>query len=220
MQKRLFLSLVGVSSVFLVPALVFAAPKVPAPSNLDAVAVSHMEISLSWQDNSDNETGFIVERGTDGVNFSELANVEANIVVYSNSGLQSNTAYYYRVRAFKVRGQRIDYSAYSNVDSATTLMDPLQLPAAPSGLTATLGSSTGTSTPITLTWVDNADNETGFSVQRSMDGLNFGNIAFLGANATTFENLVANGFTYYYRVKAVNADGSSDYSNVAFVTVP
>lgn len=87
-----------------------------APSALVATAISKTRIDLSWTDNSNNETGFKIERSTDGTNFSQIATVGANVSTYSNNGLKSNKTYWYRVRAYNGTGN----SAYSNVASAKT----------------------------------------------------------------------------------------------------
>jgi formylglycine-generating enzyme required for sulfatase activity len=88
-----------------------------APSNLRAEAVSSRQINLTWDDNSNNEDGFKVERktGAGGV-WSEIRQTIADITSYGNSGLASNTTYYYRVLCFNAGGN----SAYSNEASATT----------------------------------------------------------------------------------------------------
>ena len=43
------------------------------PSNLLATAISSGRIGLSWTDNSPDETGFSLERSTDGMTFSTIA---------------------------------------------------------------------------------------------------------------------------------------------------
>jgi predicted phage tail protein len=94
-------------------------PTIPAaPSNLLASALSKTQISLSWTDNSANETGFRIERcaGANCTNFVEITTVGANIKNYTNTGLKRNTTYRYRVRAFNSAGA----SAYSNTATATT----------------------------------------------------------------------------------------------------
>jgi PKD repeat protein len=94
-------------------------PTIPAaPSNLLASALSKTQISLSWTDNSANETGFRIERcaGANCTNFIEITTVGANIKNYTNTGLKRNTTYRYRVRAFNSAGS----SAYSNTATAAT----------------------------------------------------------------------------------------------------
>lgn len=87
------------------------------PSNLKAAALSSSQISLAWLDNSNNETGFSLERSLDGANWSPFATVGSNIASYADSGLNAATTYYYRVRAYNSSGN----SAYSNISSTPTL---------------------------------------------------------------------------------------------------
>ena len=93
-------------------------PTVPAaPGSLTATAASSSTITLAWSDNSNNETGFDIERSTDNVNWAALASVGSNIQSYGDTGLAASTSYYYRVRAKNSAGS----SSYSNVANATTL---------------------------------------------------------------------------------------------------
>lgn len=93
-------------------------PAIPAaPAGLTATAASSSTINLSWTDNSNNETGFDIERSTDNVNWAALLTVGSNSQSYGNTGLAASTTYYYRVRAKNSAGN----SAYSNVANATTL---------------------------------------------------------------------------------------------------
>ncbi|HWQ12020.1 MAG TPA: S8 family serine peptidase [Roseiflexaceae bacterium] len=96
-----------------------AAPTAPAaPTNLTASAASRTQVNLSWIDNANNEDGFRIERcsGKNCTNFAEIATVGANVTSYSNTGLNANTTYRYRVRAFNAVGN----SAYSNIVSVKT----------------------------------------------------------------------------------------------------
>lgn len=88
-----------------------------APSSLTATASGTSAINLSWTDNSNNETGFKLERKTgSGGSWSEIAgSIAANSVSYSNTGLSANTTYYYRIRSYNTAGN----SSYSNESSAT-----------------------------------------------------------------------------------------------------
>lgn len=69
-----------------------------------------------------------------------------------------------------------------------------------------------------LTWTDNASDETGYTIERSTDGVSYAAIDSVAANTETYDNNVSPGATYYYRVRANNANGGS-YSNVDSVTV-
>lgn len=83
------------------------------PTNLTAM-VSSSSTVLNWSQSSTNEEGFKVERGIDGVNFTEIATKGINTTNHVDPGLASGT-YYYRVRAFNVIGN----SGYSNTASTT-----------------------------------------------------------------------------------------------------
>jgi len=65
-----------------------------APTNLTATATGTYEIDLAWTDNSNNETGFAVQRSTDGTNFAQIGTVGADVTIYRNAGLAAGTTYY------------------------------------------------------------------------------------------------------------------------------
>jgi hypothetical protein len=90
-----------------------------APGNLNATTVSRTQINLNWTDNSNNESGFKIERCTGGncTKFQQITTVGAGVTSFSNTGLRKATTYRYRVRAYNAAGN----SAYSNISSATTL---------------------------------------------------------------------------------------------------
>jgi len=95
------------------------APQPPtAPGNLTASAQSRNRIRLSWSDNSNNETGFSIERcaGAGCTSFAPIAQVGAGATSFADTGLSRRTTYRYRVRAFNPAGN----SAYSPIASATT----------------------------------------------------------------------------------------------------
>ena len=183
-----------------------------APSDLTASAEAGPQVSLAWTDNATDETGFVIQRSTDGVNFTDLTTLPAESVSYVDTALTAGTTYTYQVAAFNAGGP----SAYSNTASAT-IPGP-QGPAAPDALEAVVEADIPM---IHLQWSDNSADETGFVIQRSTDGVNFSELATAVANVATYDDLaVFGGFTYTYRVAAFNANGSSDYSNTASGTVP
>lgn len=67
------------------------------PVNLAVDTIKEMEVTLSWQDISDNETGFVIER-RDGETWSEIHTAAANDTGYVDSGISAFGDYYYRVR--------------------------------------------------------------------------------------------------------------------------
>lgn len=85
-----------------------------APSGLSATAQSSLKIKLVWTDNSNNESGFLIERSTNQTSWSQIGTASANINTYTASGLKSGITYYFRVRAYNNSGS----SDYSNIASA------------------------------------------------------------------------------------------------------
>ena len=170
------------------------------PSGLSAASVSATQINLAWTDNSNNETGFKVERSTDGgANFTPLFTTAANAVSFNDSGLNANSTLTYRVRAANGSGD----SAASNSASATTW------PLAPTGLLATAVSAS----QIDLNWTDTNTGESGTHIERSTDGVIFSEIATVSANVNTYSNTGLSASTpYTYRVRAYNGGGNSAYS--------
>jgi ribosomal protein S6E (S10) len=182
---------------------------VNAPSSLSAT-VSGNSINLGWTDNSTNETGFTIERSSPGSVFSVLTTLGANVTTYTDATAVAGVAYTYRIKA---TGGTSD-SGFSNTSVATI---PMVIPVAdPSGLVATAGSSS-----INLSWVDNSNNETGFSIERSSPGSAFAVLAEVGANITTHIDATAvAGIVYTYRVKATGGTSGSGYSNTSVATIP
>lgn len=101
-------------------------------------------------------------------------------------------------------------NAFKAVSGASTTMSP------PSSLTATAVSSS----QINLSWADNSTTETGFRIERSSSsGGPYTQIATVGTNVTTYSNSgLSASTTYYYRVRAYNANGNSASSSVASAT--
>jgi len=81
-----------------------------APSNLATTNQGDNSIGLTWSDNSDDESGFYLERATGDSAFSQLAALPANSSSYSDTQLTAGQTYTYRVRAWNSNGN----SAFSD----------------------------------------------------------------------------------------------------------
>lgn len=93
-----------------------AAAPAPASATL-ARPVSIMTNAVTWIDNSDNETGFKIERKRGSLGeFEPVAIVGPNVTSFTDTPLRSGTGYWYRVRAFNAAGG----AAASRHDAART----------------------------------------------------------------------------------------------------
>lgn len=90
-----------------------------APSSLSTTALGTNTIQLAWVDNSSNETGSKIFRGTVSGSYVLIATVGPNITTYLDSGLAENTRYYYVVQAYNTAG-----FAQSNEDDDLTDTSP------------------------------------------------------------------------------------------------
>ncbi|MCD6288728.1 MAG: fibronectin type III domain-containing protein, partial [Candidatus Hydrogenedentes bacterium] len=184
-----------------------------APTDLQAGAISSSTIRLTWRDTSDIEEGFDIERSLEpDSGFELVTTVEPNRQSYDDVSLEPATRYYYRVRATNSVGG----SGYSNVADATTQNTPPVLPETPTDLAATATSSSS----IDITWRDNADNEDGFILERSLSAdSGFVSIATLAPDMAGYTDTGLDPSTqYYYRVKSFNGAGNSAPSNIVAVT--
>lgn len=72
-----------------------------APTDLDGIPLGGSQIDLTWQDNSDDEDGFILERRLESEeSFLEIIRLDPNTTTFSDSGLESLTTYCYQVSSF------------------------------------------------------------------------------------------------------------------------
>ena len=106
----------GVPSVGSIVRLGVGVPAPAAPSNLSATAVSSNRIDLAWTDNASNELGVRIERSIDGSTFFEFATAAQNATSYSDTAVNPQTKYWYRVRAYNAGGA----SSLAGPVSATT----------------------------------------------------------------------------------------------------
>lgn len=182
------------------------------PTNLIAIADTFF-VELSWNDNSDNELGFKIERKDDLLHIAApwvlVDSVGANVTAFTDSGLIPFTTYSYRIYAFNEFGN----SPYSDSVQSTTII--------PVELTSFAASIVGYS--VSLNWSTATElNNSGFEIQKSIDKSNWNAVAFVSGNGTTTEvqnysytdNLTSvTNQTLYYRLKQIDFDGTFTFSN-------
>jgi len=185
-------------------------PPAPAtPTGLIATGVSATVISLDWDDIA-GATSYTVKRyanNTDAgndTNGTTLTCASVSVSACLSGDLNAETAYYFRVRASNAGGS----SALAAVVSGSTTV---AAPTTPTALAAVAISAVA----IDLDWDDIAG-ATSYTVKRYADNTDAGNdangITLSCTNAS--ESACAStglsaGTTYYYRVSATNAGGSS-----------
>jgi subtilisin family serine protease len=187
-----------------------------APSNLIAYARAWDLIELRWNDNSNNEVGFEIQRkdqyktaylhwNCKDINSTTYAYVEDPV-----STTEQRT-YTYRVRAANKAG----ISSFSNTYSASV---PYTVPDAPTNLS---GQSPVLEQDVNISWSNHAINAQYVYVERTIYGEdNWQVLATLSFNADAYEdNNAQAGYTYQYRVRAGNPLGYSSYSNTISIEV-
>ncbi|MEW6181953.1 MAG: stalk domain-containing protein [Bacillota bacterium] len=188
------------------------------PSELTMTGSTAGTISLAWRDNSSNENAFCIYRSGDGILFTEVGSVGANVTAYTDSGLSPATMYWYKIIGRNDWGD----GNYSNVVNVTTLAGAPPaggIPAAPTGLAATSLSSSS----IRVTWFDGSTDETGFRVKRAGAAAHgsyadFATITTLAADTTSYTDTgLAAATEYWYIVEAFNAGGYA-YGSAASAT--
>jgi FtsP/CotA-like multicopper oxidase with cupredoxin domain len=198
-----------------------------APSGL-ASAISGNNLTLTWDDNSISETSFTVQRMTGTGPWVDLGTIQSPLNQpnthgsrsFTDSGYTPTADYQYRVAAKNTVGYGGAFMSLT-VQSTSAPLAIVNPPAAPTALTATLQ----TGPQISLTWTDNATNETGFILERSVNGGAFQVLtnppAHTGTGFVTFvDTPVTAGTTYAYQVRATNTSGPSGNSNTVTLTVP
>ena len=77
-----------------------------APSNVVFTSITRNSVVVNWQDNSNNEDGFEIQRclGTKCTNYARVGTTATNVVRFTDSGLSASTNYSYRVRSFNSAG--------------------------------------------------------------------------------------------------------------------
>jgi uncharacterized protein len=185
-----------------------------APTQLTANAVSYHEIQLTWVDNSDNESGFRIERrkGVGGT-FEFVGNAAADTTAFRDKNLEPNTTYYYRMVSY-INGARSSETTLGDIFATTQNVPVPEIP-------SELALSSQSSGSVVLSWTDTSSIEAGFKIQRKIGQGAFEEIATVNQNTTLFNDTGIEEFqSYAYRIHAFNESGDSGFSNEVQAVIP
>ena len=184
-----------------------ATPAAPTDLVFSDYSPENRTVQMSWTDNSDDETNFVVQYSVDGgATWRNSAILDADVATRTATGISENRVYLFRVAARNAYGLS-DWLEGAFEASNGTNPDL----AAPTDLVFSDYSSAKKT--VRMSWTDSSDNETSFVVQYSVDGgFSWRESATLDANSTS---RVATGLTpdrvYRFRVAASNELGRSEW---------
>ncbi|MEK7212760.1 MAG: hypothetical protein AAB686_03720, partial [Patescibacteria group bacterium] len=196
-----------------------------APTNLtvkiSSISETGASISASWSDNSDNESSFKLYRRLTGYTWFEARSTGSGSgTTYSASdSVTASGTYEYKVQACNSLG----CSADSNIATiSVTLPIPTTIPAVPSNVAAKITTLAETEARISVSWTDNADNETEFRIHRRLAGGTWFQVTTTGAGSGTSRSVsdtITVAGTFEYKIQACNTLGCSEFSAIGSVTV-
>jgi hypothetical protein len=180
-----------------------------APQNLAAADAGDRSASLRWQDTSDNEQTFDIERNPAFP--GGQVKVNANLATFVDADAPAGTVQY-RVRASNNAGAS-SFTPWADVLIAESI------PAAPNSFAAI---DAGNNRDVRLNWGDASDNEAGFRIERQKQASGvWGTTSALNASANTTSLVDQPGpGPVRYRIASTNTAGVSAFSAWVNVTVP
>ncbi|MCJ7820920.1 MAG: fibronectin type III domain-containing protein, partial [Bacteroidales bacterium] len=187
-----------------------------APIANEASNIGQTDFMANWSASA-TATGYYLDVAED-INFTTIItdynNLDVlNVLSYTITGLEINTTYYYRIRAYNSGG----ISGSSNIISVTTLLNPPDPPSAPIEDDATEISQTS----FTANW-SSTESATGYQLDVATDNSftnfisGYNNLEILNDTSYEISGLTTNSY-YYYRIRAYNSGGISPNSGTVEV---
>ncbi|OIK08740.1 hypothetical protein BIV60_25550 [Bacillus sp. MUM 116] len=173
------------------------------PGGVKATSAGYSKVKVTWGAVSGAQGYQIFRATTKTGTYSYLATTSSSS--YTNSGLVTNRAYYYKVRAYRVVNGTAVYSSYSTIVSGTPVL------AAPTGLKASRASSTS----IKLTW-NKGTEASGYEIFRatSYKGVYTKVVTLTSGSTISYTNTkLSKGKLYYFKIRAYRiVNGQKIYS--------
>ncbi len=154
------------------------------------------------------DDGLPTSPGAVSVNWTMVSGT--GTATFSNAGSAAATASFSKAGTYLLRLTATDGALSACDELVVTVIAAEPVPSAPINLAA----SPWSDTEVTVTWTDSSTNETGFQVERSLDGVTWSVAGTVSAYVTSVRDAgLASGTSYYYRVRAWNDAGWSAASS-------
>ena len=173
-------------------------------SGIKATSNSYNSIKLTWNKTVNGANGYAVYRSTskDGKYTLRKTITSKNTIEFTDTGLDTNTTYYYKVRPYRMIEDKKEYGSYSEIVCAKPVL---------SKTTITVSS---TSKKATIKW-NKVLGASGYKVYSatSSDGTYSLKKTITSINTLSYTNTnLVSGKTYYYKVRAYrNVNGKVVY---------
>jgi hypothetical protein len=174
-------------------------------------------VTLTWQDNSNNEEGFGIEMlSPGGADFTEIGTVGPNILEYKLT-LSGNYGdmFCFRVFAFNATADSPDSNVACQALPDGPSLPPVSAPSTPGGLHSTSVSPKS----IGIAW-ETVPDETQYFLERRLGNTTDMGIILAGDQTSFTDQDVKRNRNYCYRIAAVNNVGTSPFSEYLCIETP
>ena len=178
------------------------------PINFAVTPASGTELDLSWAEAYSSVTNFNILQLIGGT-YTQIGQVSGVTTDFASTGLNVGGTYTYEVVASNSAGVSAPAGPATGI-TPTPPANPINLQA-----------SNITTTGVTLSWQDLANNATGYDITRQLESDNSQHVTTLPSTATyyTDSNLIS-GRDYEYEVAATNLAGPSAGISINVETIP
>jgi hypothetical protein len=190
-----------------------------SPTNLTGTLINNL-VRLNWNDISNNESGFKIERKLLNGNFNVIGTVTANTTTYDDNSISTGQTYIYRVYSYNSAGNSASYTNEFSISIPVPITIPTVTTSTVTSIMSTTANSGGNITSdggasVTARGVvwSTSQNPTIALSTKTIDGTGTGNFS------SAISGLTAN-TTYYLRAYATNSAGTAYGNEITFTTMP
>ncbi|HNR04434.1 MAG TPA: S-layer homology domain-containing protein [Bacillota bacterium] len=172
-------------------------PVLACPNGLSVINYTSRSITIAWNDNSGFESGYNINIGREGSMLFNRYTVPADSTSYLFESLTPGVLYWVSVEVFDEEDNKCETEKIT-MRTPFEVLQPLNAP-------TDVNANTVTQNKILLSWRDNSDGETGYTVERKEAGdADYVILANLNTNSEVYnDNTVIRDKIYMYRVKVL-----------------